>query len=102
MIGCIPMKLLVKPYRRFEPSGFIDRFIFVPLSAHKPNFIGVQPDLTDAKLFFKKCVDVLVSHTGSNVPPTAYNVSDEAWDLYTEWANYYEMKLFDTPYLRIS
>lgn len=98
IIGCIPMKLLVKPYTKFEPSGFTDRFIFVPLSSNKPNFIGVQPDLTDAKLFFQKCVDVLVSHTGSNVPPTVYNVSDEAWDLYSEWANHYELELFDTPY----
>ena len=98
IIGCIPMKLLVAPYKHHEPSGFIDRFIFVPLSAHKPNFISVQPDLTEAKHFFQKCVDVLVSHTGSNVPPTVYNVSDEAWELYTEWANYYELELFDTPY----
>ncbi|MBR3664897.1 MAG: hypothetical protein IKN64_09650 [Desulfovibrio sp.] len=98
IIGCIPTKLFVAPYKKFESSGFIDRFVFVPLSAHKPNFISVQTDLTDAKRFFQKCADVLISQTGSNVPPTAYNIPDDAWELYTKWANYYELELFDTPY----
>lgn len=27
-----------------------------------------------------------------------YSIADDAWKLYTDWANYYELELFDTPY----